>query len=279
MEVTFWGVRGSIPAPGPGTVRYGGNTACVSVRLRNGELVILDLGTGARALGTTLMEGPFGKGEGRATVLLSLSQWDHIQGFPFFMPLYVAGNAFTVYGGTNHTKELEDILERQMAAQYFPVQTYKNMAARISLQALPTGNEFKVGDATVRAVRQDEGPLGATIYRIDEGGHSFAYAGHGTCRDGDARTELLRDVDLMVHECSYSHGDWERYADRGLSSVDQAVTCAMSVNAKRVALFHYDQDYTDAEVDALLARAQRLVQQPGSGTEVVAAIERQTLTV
>lgn len=279
MEVTFWGVRGSIPAPGPGTVRYGGNTACVSVRLAGGQLLILDLGTGARNLGNLLMEGAFGKGNGEATVLLSLTQWDHIQGFPFFTPFYVAANQFTIYAGTNHTNELDDILERQMAAQYFPVQTYKNMPARISLQALPTGNTFVLGNATIKAVREDHSPLGATTYRIDENGRSLAYAGHGTSEGEDARSALIKGVDVLIHECSFSPDDWQRHPDRGLSSVDHAVGCAVASGVGKLVLFHYDQDYSDAEVDALAARAVHLVQASGSKMQVQAAAERQTLTV
>src|SRR5688572_14271785 len=121
MDVTFWGVRGSIPSPGPSTVRYGGNTSCVSIRLSDGELVMLDFGTGARNLGLQLLSGPFGQGKGRATILLSHTHWDHIQGFPFFGPFYVTGNAFTVYGGAKTPAALETLLEGQMAAQYFPV--------------------------------------------------------------------------------------------------------------------------------------------------------------
>lgn len=279
MEVTFWGVRGSIPAPGPGTVRYGGNTACVSVRLQSGDLLIFDLGTGARNLGNALLEGPFGKGQGQATVLLSLTQWDHIQGFPFFTPFYVAGNQFTVYGGTNHTTELEAILEKQMAAQYFPVQTYRNMPAAITLQALPVENTFKVGSATITAVRQDPGPLGATTYRIEDAGKCLAYTGHGAYQPGDPRSALMKDVDVLIHECSFSHEDWVRYPDRGLSSVDQAVNCATAAGAAKLVLFHYDQDYSDAEVDALLARAQHLAKEQGGDLQIAAAAERQTLTV
>src|ERR671928_1157664 len=117
MEIRVWGARGSIPSPGPATVRYGGNTSCVAVRLSDGSLVVLDCGTGARNLGLQLLTGPFGQGQGRATFLLSHAHWDHIQGFPFFGPFYVAGNAFTIYGGDRGEVPLEQILERQMAAQ------------------------------------------------------------------------------------------------------------------------------------------------------------------
>src|SRR5438309_10810517 len=113
MEVTFWGVRGSIPAPGPATVRYGGNTSCVSVRLAGGELVILDCGTGARNLGLQLLGGPMGQGRGRATFLLSHAHWDHIQGFPFFAPFYVSGNTFILHGGNRGQVVLDELLDQQ----------------------------------------------------------------------------------------------------------------------------------------------------------------------
>ena len=98
MKIRFWGVRGSIPAPGPDTIRYGGNTACVSIHTDAGGLVIIDMGTGLMHLGNTLMGGPFGKGHGRATILLSHTHWDHIQGFPFFAPAYNARTRLRVLG-------------------------------------------------------------------------------------------------------------------------------------------------------------------------------------
>ncbi|MEO6772772.1 MAG: MBL fold metallo-hydrolase, partial [Kofleriaceae bacterium] len=98
MKVKFWGVRGSIPAPGPETNRYGGNTSCVSVETAAGGLIIIDMGTGLMHLGNALLGGPFGKGEGRAGILLSHTHWDHIQGLGFFAPVFIAGNQFTVWG-------------------------------------------------------------------------------------------------------------------------------------------------------------------------------------
>ena len=144
MQLTFWGVRGSIPAPGPGTVRFGGNTSCVSLRTSGGKLIIFDCGTGARNLGNTLLGGPFGKGGGEASILLSHAHWDHIQGFPFFVPLYIQGNAFHIYGGAKSSPMLEGILEGQMAPQYFPVQTLKNMGASIEIVAIAEGKPFAV---------------------------------------------------------------------------------------------------------------------------------------
>ena len=134
-------MRGSIPAPGPATVRYGGNTACVSLKPSSGGLIILDCGTGARNLGITLLEGPFGKGQGEASILLSHAHWDHIQGFPFFVPLYRPGNRFHIFGNAKSSAMLEGILEGQMAPQYFPVQTLKNMGASIDIVAIAGGQD------------------------------------------------------------------------------------------------------------------------------------------
>ena len=111
MKIKFWGVRGSIPAPGPETNRYGGNTACVSITTASGALVIIDMGTGLMHLGNALMAREFGKGKGRATILLSHTHWDHIQGLGFFPPVFVGGNQFKVWGPGGSPKVLEDILE------------------------------------------------------------------------------------------------------------------------------------------------------------------------
>ena len=132
MRIKFWGVRGSIPAPGPDTIRYGGNTSCVSIHTASGKLVIIDMGTGLMHLGNAMLAGDHGKGAGKAAILLSHAHWDHIQGFPFFVPLYVPGNTFRIHGGAKSSPMLEGILEGQMAPQYFPVQTLKNMGASIS---------------------------------------------------------------------------------------------------------------------------------------------------
>jgi len=158
MEVTFWGVRGSIPSPGPATVRYGGNTSCVSVRLADGEIIMIDCGTGARKLRHLASRRVFGKGKGSATVLLSHAHWDHIQGFPFFGPFYVPGNHFTVVGGSHNAELLERVLERQMAAQFFPVQSYRNMGAQIDMRAVPEDREVRVGTARITAHPNPHGP-------------------------------------------------------------------------------------------------------------------------
>jgi phosphoribosyl 1,2-cyclic phosphodiesterase len=283
MEVGFWGVRGSIPSPGPATVRYGGNTSCVAVRLGSGELVVLDCGTGARNLGLQLLTGPFGQGQGRATFLLSHAHWDHIQGFPFFGPFYVPGNSFTIYGGDRGSHLLENVLEGQMAAQYFPVQTIKNMGAQIEMRAVVPAQPFSVGGATVRAHANPHGPTPAFAFRIEDDGRVLAYAsdaGYGQDGPSAGAIALCQDADLLIHDSTFTPEDRALRIARGLSSLEDAVECAVRARVKKLALFHYDQDYSDHQVDQLVARGRRLLdERDATGIEIVGAAEGLTLSL
>jgi phosphoribosyl 1,2-cyclic phosphodiesterase len=283
MEVTFWGVRGSIPAPGPATVRYGGNTSCVSVRLAGGELVILDCGTGARNLGLQLLAGPMGQGRGRATFLLSHAHWDHIQGFPFFAPFYVSGNTFTLHGGNRGQVVLDELLEQQMAAQYFPVQTIKNMGARIEMRAVTPGEPFAVDGCTVRAQPLPHGSTPALAFRIEDAGRVLTYAsdaGYGPQGPSAEAVEICRGADLLIHDSTYTPEDRALRISRGLSSLEEAVDCAARAQVRKLALFHYDQDYSDRQVDELVSRGRRLLdERGGKSVEIVGAAEGLTLAL
>ena len=129
MKIRFWVVRGSIPAPGPDTNRYGGNTSCVSVTTATGHLIILDMGTGLMHLGNHLLASEFGKGRGAATILLSHAHWDHIQGLGFFAPVFIPGNKFELRGHGRSSSMLEGILEGQMNPNFSPLYTLKNLGA------------------------------------------------------------------------------------------------------------------------------------------------------
>jgi len=281
MEVTFWGVRGSIPSPGPATVRYGGNTSCVSVRLQGGEIIMIDCGTGARSFGISLLAGSFGKGAGTATVLLSHAHWDHIQGFPFFGPFYVPGNRFTVVGGSHGAELLERVLERQMAAQFFPVQSYRNMGADIEMRAVSDEGELRVGSARIVAHPNPHGPTQALAFRIEADGKALVYASDVGYADGGPPEEtvaIYRNADLLVHDCTFTPEDRLQRVSRGLSSLDDAVEAAVRAGAKRLALFHYDQDYSDHDVDQLVVRGRRQLDARGAGNiEIVGAAEGLTV--
>ena len=281
MDVTFWGVRGSIPSPGPATVRYGGNTACVSVHLADGGIIMIDCGTGARNFGISLLAGAFGKGAGTATVLLSHAHWDHIQGFPFFGPFYVPGNRFTVVGGSHGSELLERVLERQMAAQFFPVQSYRNMGANIEMRAVSDDRELRVGSAKILSHPNPHGPTQALAFRIEADGKTLVYASDVGYADGgppDDTVAVYRGADLLVHDCTFTPEDRPMRVSRGLSSLGDAVEAAIRADAKRLALFHYDQDYSDHDVDQLVVRGRRQLDAKGAGhIEILGAAEGLTV--
>lgn len=281
MRITFWGVRGSIPTPGPETNRYGGNTSCVAVRTRDDALIIIDMGTGLVPLGNALMAEGFGKGQGRATVLLSHSHWDHIQGFPFFAPVFVPGNEFVLYGNARSPSMLEGILEGQMNPHFSPLYTLKNLGANIEFRNVVQGQTFEVGSVRVRAWPNPHGGTTALAFRLEEGGASFVYAsdvGYPDGRPGPEAIAFYRDADLLLHDCTYSIDDQATRRNRGFSSYAEAAEAAVAANVGHLVMFHYDQDYSDETVDRLTASCrQELDRRGGASIALTPAAEGATL--
>jgi phosphoribosyl 1,2-cyclic phosphodiesterase len=257
VRIKFWGVRGSIPAPGPETNRYGGNTSCVSITTASGALIIIDMGTGLMHLGNALMAGDFGKGKGKATILLSHTHWDHIQGLGFFPPIFVGGNQFTVWGPGGSPKVLEEILEGQMDPNFSPLQTLKNFSARFDVAAAPCGTPFQTDGVTVTAREHPHGATTALAFRIEEAGRSFVYASDVGYPDSGPPREAIdhyRGADVLLHDSTYRPEDQATRRNRGFSSYEDACGAAIAAGAKRLVTFHYDQDYTDDDVDAIIEK-------------------------
>ena len=278
MKIRFWGVRGSIPAPGPDTIRYGGNTACVSVQPSAGGLVIIDMGTGLMHLGNALMAGAFGAGTGRATILLSHTHWDHIQGLGFFAPVFVAGNAFTVWGPGGSPEVLEDILEGQMDPNFSPLQTLKNFSATFDVKATELGTPFTAEGLTITAREHAHGNTTALAFRLEEAGRVFVYAsdvGHPVAGPPDpAAVAFYRGADVLLHDATYTPADQASRRNRGFSSYEDAAAAAVAAKVKRLVPFHYDQDYSDDDVDTMIAACRKdLDRRGGKAIEIVAARE------
>jgi phosphoribosyl 1,2-cyclic phosphodiesterase len=283
MKVTFWGVRGSIPAPGPDTNRYGGNTSCVTVQTRAGDLIIIDMGTGMRGLGGTLMSTPFGKGQGEAAILLSHGHWDHIQGFPFFPPIFIPGNRFSIHGPGHSNEMLEGILEGQMNPHFSPIHTVKNLGAQIALVPVPEGHEFELFGLRVRALSNPHGSTQSLAFRLEEAGRTFVYASDVGYPVAGPTKEMLAHysgVDVLLHDCTYSPEDRAARVERGFSSWRDAADVAVRAKVKHLVMFHYDQDYTDDIVDGMRDRCRsRLDELGGQHIGLTPAAEGLTIEV
>jgi phosphoribosyl 1,2-cyclic phosphodiesterase len=268
FEIAFWGVRGSVPAPGPEMNRYGGNTSCVELRV-GGELVIIDAGTGIIPLGKELLKGDFGKGRGAARVFLSHGHWDHIQGFPFFAPIFIPGNRFSVYGPGKSPELLENILEGQMNPHFSPLYTMKNLGAQIEVHAMEGEGEVRIGDndsVKVTSASNPHGPTSTLAYRFEFGGKVVVYAsdaGYGPKGPSVEVKRLYKGADVLIHDCTYSPEDRAARMQRGFSSTEDAAKAAIEAKVKRLCMFHYDQDYADDVVDALAERTRAFLHDHG----------------
>ncbi len=279
MYVRFWGTRGSIASPGESTTRYGGNTSCVEVRAADGTVIVLDCGTGARELGLHLvrtMPAPM-----RLHLFIGHTHWDHIQGFPFFVPAFLPGSELNVYAPLGFQQSLEEAMSGQMEYSYFPVKL-RDLRSRIHFTELEEGF-FRVGDVLVET--QYLNHTAPTIaYRMSSGGATVAYvtdhepfwkSEDGILHHpGDQRhIAFMRGADLVIHDAQYTH---EEYANRlgwGHSTVEYATDVALAASVKRLALFHHDPGHDDSVMERLEADARTRVKECRGVLDVFAARE------
>jgi phosphoribosyl 1,2-cyclic phosphodiesterase/DNA-binding response OmpR family regulator len=263
MRVTFYGTRGSIATPGPSTVRYGGNTSCVAVRSDAGTLIILDIGTGAAVLGRELMAEAAQSGKKLSGhIMIGHTHWDHIQGLPFFAPLFVPGNEWDIYAPRGLRESLQDTLAGQMEYTYFPVEL-DQLGATIRYHDLIEGS-LNVGDIAVTARYLNHPALtlgyrlhadGATmVYSCDHEPHSRTLAtGPGPIEGQDEEHAVfLENADLAIHDAQYVASEYAAKVGWGHSTVEYAVNIARHAGVRRLALTHHDPIRNDDAVDAVL---------------------------
>jgi len=261
-------VRGSVPAPGTATKRYGGNTPCIEVRA-GGRRIILDAGSGIRGLGEEL------KDSGRsvaADILLSHYHYDHLQGLPFFAPLTESQNHFTFHGPRREGRSVQDVLEGQMAPPYFPVTLDELVRARIEFRTIEPGGTFGIGPVRITSAELDH-PGGNVGYRLEHGDRSLVYATdvEHTDRPAEALVELARGADLLVHDAMYTDPEYAQRKGWGHSTWSGALATAEAARVKKLCLFHHDPDRDDRALEAVLKKVQK--QFP----RAIAAREGQTL--
>ncbi|HEY4658938.1 MAG TPA: MBL fold metallo-hydrolase [Gemmatimonadaceae bacterium] len=289
FRVQFWGTRGSIPSPGRSTVRYGGNTPCVEVRTTDGWLVILDAGTGIRELGRTLIERANGAPI-HGDIFLTHAHWDHIQGIPFFAPIFQRGNHFTIWGSKTLETSIDRVVRDQMSPVVFPV-AFEELDATIDFRSIAEG-ERSAGtgyEVTAMEVRHPGGALAyrfveprtkpaALVYVSDnELGHSERYTTPTGWRE--RFVAFVRDASVLVHDTTYTTEEYDHHRGWGHSTYRDGVELALQAGVGTLVLFHHEPRRTDEEVDRRLDECRALVKERGGTLEVVAAAEGLSLTV
>lgn len=295
-SVRFWGVRGSIPTPGPSTLHYGGNTSCVEVRA-DGQLIILDAGTGIRELGTSLTR-EFDKEPLSLSLLISHTHWDHIQGLPFFEPLYNPRNTLRIMGCEGARTGLLSTLSGQMESPYFPVD-WKRLPSQIEIKEL---NEARFNLGAVRVTTMFLNHPGVTLgYRLDTSAGSVVYIPdnepfqrykfHSVEPREDGSTEFLeyarrmdqkvvdfaREADVLIMDAQYDATEYQTRAGWGHGCVDDVVAIALNAGVKRLQLFHHDPNHDDDKIGQMTHWAREFVTALGESLEVEGAREGQEI--
>jgi len=299
VQITFWGVRGSYPVPGAATVRYGGQTSCVESRSAAGDCLIVDAGTGMRALGNKLM------GEAQAPmhyhVLLSHVHWDHIQGLPFFSPAYVPGTKISVYALMTAADELNEVIAGITRHEFFPM-PLQAVPANFEFHQVEPGVEFDIGAVHVTPIALNH-PYGAVGYRIDCDGSSWAYVADTAPFDlvlhkqhflrgveplseddrialtamRDALIRRLEGVDTVVYDTHFLPDEYAKFPHYGHSTPDQAIEICQLAKVRRLVLYHHAPAHTDDMMDKVAA--EYLAKGANVGVEVLTSFEGMTLPI
>jgi phosphoribosyl 1,2-cyclic phosphodiesterase len=277
MRLTIWGCRGSVPTPGPGTVTYGGNTSCVEVALDDETALVLDAGTGIRALGTSLLA----RGTRRIHLFLTHLHFDHLEGLRFFAPLWDETVTVEIYGPRSPVSSLRDRILRAFSPPLFPLD-FRDVPAHIVFHDLP-GEPWRTHDLTVSAdLVMHPGPTvglrleterSVVAYLPD---HEPALAGiDGRTSDWISAGGLARGADVVLHDAQYFEDEYVTRIGWGHSSVDQAVAFCERVGARRLVLFHHDPSHSDHELERLEDRARELT----IGADVPPALAREGMLI
>jgi phosphoribosyl 1,2-cyclic phosphodiesterase len=266
VQVKLWGTRGSVPSPGPETIRYGGNTSCVGITLSDGSLLALDAGTGIRNLGLACSEEPT-----RLHILLTHLHLDHIQGLVFFAPAFNPQTEIVIWGPASPEASLQDRIARYISAPLSPVEV-RELPCDVSFKHCPE-TEWEIGPATIRAASvAHRGPtLG---YRIEDAGSSLAYIPDHE----PALGAPIDKADLLLHDGQYSDDEYPDHVGWGHSALSDSLAFAQRVNARRTLLFHHDPLHSDDFLDDLYRDAREKWRgMGGADSDLVMAAERAEL--
>jgi len=279
MEVTFWGVRGTLPVPGETSLRYGGNTSCVSLELAKGQLFIFDAGTGIKTLSNHLLSERRQRME--AKIFISHPHWDHINALPFFVPLYFPGNEFEILGASHGNINMRQMISAQMDGIYFPIRL-KQFGARVYFRDLDE-EEFPLGDGVTVKTKLLNHPGKCLGYRVEYKGRSVCYVTDNELDFEDSEfynpfyirnlVKFVQGADILITDATYSDEEYKSKIGWGHSCVSRVVDLAHAAEAKTLMLFHHDPDQSDDDIDRKLEFGQTRLKEMGSATRCEAPAE------
>jgi phosphoribosyl 1,2-cyclic phosphodiesterase len=278
MKIKVWGCRGTLPTPGQHTLKYGGNTTCIEIRNKKGFPTIIDAGSGLRLLGKSMLKE---ENLDEMCLMLTHSHWDHLMGFPFFMPAYFSRFKINVCGVASARHYMSQSLARQLEAPYFPV-NFDQLKARFNFGCSGPGcgscHHIKI---TSIALSHPNGGFG---FRFSENGRDFVLLTdnelgyqHPDGRLPEDYIEFCKNADLLFHDSQYTDAEYEKTRTWGHSTYNQALDLAIKANVKQLGLFHHDPDRTDAEIDQIVLSLQQTARNRNSGLEVFAVFDGQTI--
>jgi phosphoribosyl 1,2-cyclic phosphodiesterase len=253
FAVKFWGVRGSIATPSPRHVGFGGNTSCVEV-VAGDDIFVLDCGTGIRNLGKELVK----REVSFANILMSHTHWDHINGFPFFLPAYIGKHSFNMWAG--HLMDdggVEKIMHGQMTQPMFPV-PLAAMQSKIEFHDFRAGEQLDIGKEAKIITGLLNHPNGATGYRIEYGGKAMCYVTdteHVVGKPDQNVLALIEGADLVIYDSTYTDDEFEAKIGWGHSSWQEGIRLCKAANVKSLAIFHHDPEHEDDFMEKLETEA------------------------
>ncbi len=284
VEMTFWGVRGTLPVPGKETIRYGGNTSCVSLEFPKGSLFIFDAGTGIKSLSDHLETQK--RSQTEAKIFISHPHWDHINALPFFTPLYKQGNEFEIMGPAHGDISIRELISGQMDGVYFPIEI-KEFGATVSFQNLKEGI-VSIDGIKVQTILLNH-PGHCLGYRIDYKDRSICYITDNELFPKSSRfynndyikklTAFIRNTDALITDCTYSEEEYAQKVRWGHSSITEVIHLAHRAKVGTLYMFHHDLGQTDTAIDTKNDQAQVLLKELKSSTVCVTPMEKQQFMV
>ena len=287
MNIIVWGCRGTITSPGPSTIRYGGESTCIEVRSDEGEMIIIDAGSGIRKLGQKLMDD---KSVLSINLLLTHSHWDHLAGFPLFQPAYFSRYSFALCGGTDAQTSVLNYLKHQMDPPYFPV-NFTELKAKFESGCCCNNaiceKSLLYAD---RSIKCESIPLnhpnGGFGFKLTSNTGSFIFLtdneirySHQSGMPRDAYVKFCSNANLLFHDAQYIETEYKKTRGWGHSTIQDALDLALDAGVQRLGLFHHDPDRTDDEIDHLVDWSRDYIKEKRSSLECFACAEGMNLHV